>query len=51
MGDSPSTKHLEMLQAAITRIAGYSFVAKGWSVTLATAILGLACCDPRLSSG
>lgn len=45
MGDSPSTKHLEMLQAAITRIAGYSFVAKGWSVTLATAILGLAAKD------
>ncbi len=45
MVESRSTKHLEMLQGAIDRIAGYSFVAKGWSVTVATAILGLAAKD------
>jgi hypothetical protein len=42
MSDTASTKHLEMLQAAIARMASHSFVAKGWSVTLATAMLGLA---------
>ncbi len=33
-------KYLEMLQAAISRMSGFSFVAKGWSVTLATAVMG-----------
>lgn len=37
-----STKHLEMLQEAIARMGGYSFVAKGWSVTLSIATFGLA---------
>lgn len=45
MSEIGGTKHLEMLQDAISRMAGYSFVAKGWSVTLATAILGLATKD------
>jgi len=45
MSENQSTKHLEMLQASITRMAGYSFVAKGWSVTLTTAVLGLAAKD------
>src|SRR4051812_1017260 len=39
MADS---KHLEFLQAAIARMAGNSFLLKGWSITLAAAILGLA---------
>ena len=26
--------HLEMIQAVITRMAGNSFLIKGWSVTL-----------------
>lgn len=42
MTEGRSTKHLEMLQTSIARLAGYSFVAKGWSVTLATAMLGIA---------
>lgn len=36
------TKHLEFLQAVITRLAGNSFLIKGWSVTLTTAIIGFA---------
>ena len=34
-------KHLEMIQAAISRMAGNSFLVKGWSVTLLSAILAL----------
>lgn len=35
-------KHLEFLQAAISRMAANSFVIKGWSVTLGTAVLGFS---------
>jgi hypothetical protein len=35
-------KHLDYLQAAIGRMAGQSFLIKGWAVTLAAAALGLA---------
>jgi hypothetical protein len=38
----PDSKHLEFLQAAISRMAGNSFVTKGWSITLTTATLGVA---------
>ena len=41
------TKHLEFLQAAISRMAANSFLAKGWSVTLVTALLALAIKDGR----
>ena len=34
-------KHLEFVQAAISRMAGNSFLLKGWAVTLASAILAL----------
>ena len=34
--------HLEMIQAAITRMAGNSFLIKGWSVTLVVALFALA---------
>jgi hypothetical protein len=34
-------KHLELIQATISRIAGYSFLLKGWSVTLVVALFGL----------
>ena len=33
--------HLQMIQAVITRMANNSFVIKGWSVTLVTALLAL----------
>ncbi len=35
-------KHLEMLQAIIQRMAGNSFMLKGWNVLLVSAILALA---------
>ena len=42
-----SEKHLEMLQAVITRMAGNSFLLKGWSVTLISAIFALAAKDSK----
>ena len=36
------TKHLEMIQAVISRMGQNSFAVKGWSITLVTAILVLA---------
>ena len=38
-------KHLEMLQQIITRMASNSFLVKGWSVTLLSAILVLTARD------
>lgn len=35
-------KHLEFIQAIIARMAGNSFLIKGWSVTLAAALFALA---------
>ena len=35
-------KYLEMIQTVVARLASNSFVLKGWSVTLATALLGFA---------
>src|SRR5690242_11525377 len=35
-------KHLEMLQGVINRMAGNSFLLKGWCVTLVSALLALA---------
>lgn len=34
-------KHLELIQAIVTRLAGNSFMLKGWSVTLVAALLAL----------
>jgi hypothetical protein len=38
----PSEKHLELIQSAITRMAGNSFQMKGWNVALASAAIGFA---------
>ena len=38
-------KHLEMIQGVINRMAGNSFLLKGWSVTLISAIFALAAKD------
>ena len=38
-------KHLEMIQGIINRMAGNSFLLKGWSVTLISAIFALAAKD------
>ncbi len=40
-------KHLEMLQAVITRMAGNSFLIKGWCVTLVSALLALSAKDAK----
>jgi len=38
-------KHLELIQAVITRMAGNSFLIRGWSVTLVSALFALAAKD------
>ena len=38
-------KHLEMVQGIINRMAGNSFLLKGWSVTLISALFALAAKD------
>ena len=39
--------HLEMVQAVITRMAGNSFLIKGWSVTLVAALFALAAANTK----
>jgi len=39
---SAKHKHLDFIQAAINRMAGNSFLLKGWSITLIVAIFALA---------
>lgn len=43
--DSDRVKHLEFLQAVISRLASNSFVLKGWAVTLVAALFALAQLD------
>lgn len=38
-------KHLEWIQTVISRMAGNSFLLKGWSVTLVSALFALAAAD------
>ena len=38
-------KHLDCIQAVITRMAGNSFLIRGWSVTLVSALFALAAKD------
>jgi hypothetical protein len=38
-------KHLEFIQAVITRMAGNSFLIRGWSITLVSALFALAAKD------
>jgi hypothetical protein len=38
-------KHLELVQGVINRMAGNSFLLKGWSVTLTSALFALAAKD------
>jgi len=40
-------KHLEFVQSVIERMAGNSFLLKGWSITVATALLALATKEAR----
>lgn len=44
--DTPNKhKHLEFIQAAVSRMAGNLFLLKGWSVTLIAALFALAAKD------
>lgn len=47
MGNDAETRiaHLQMIQAVITRMAGNSFLVKGWTVTLVAALFALAAVD------
>jgi hypothetical protein len=40
-------EYLKMIQTVITRMAGNSFLIKGWCVTLVSAILALAAKEPN----
>jgi hypothetical protein len=40
--DSAWLKHLEFIQAVITRLANDSFLRKGWALTVAGAFYGFA---------
>lgn len=42
---SEQVKHLELIQSVVSRMAGNSFLLKGWSVTLGVALLGLGAKD------
>src|SRR5438093_13603250 len=42
-------KHLELIQAIITRMAGNSFLIRGWVVTLVAALFALAAKDANRS--
>ena len=42
IGMETKIAHLQMIQAVITRMAGNSFMIKGWSVTLVAALFALA---------
>ncbi|MDJ0899388.1 MAG: hypothetical protein QNJ55_11310 [Xenococcus sp. MO_188.B8] len=42
---SNKIKHLEMIQGVINRMAGNSFLLKGWCVTLVSALFALAAKD------
>ena len=45
--DDPTIKHLELIQAVVTRLAQNSFSYKGWAVTLVAAILALGAAANR----
>ncbi len=40
-------KHLDFIQAVISRLAGNSFLLKGWAVTLVSALFALSAYDRR----
>ena len=40
--DEQKQKHLDLIQGVINRLAGNSFMVKGWSVLLVSALLALA---------
>ena len=51
MANEEKMKHLDLIQDVIARLASNSFLLKGWSVTLASAMVGLSAksSEPRLA--
>ncbi len=47
--DADRLKHLEFIQAAITRMANHSFLLKGWGATIIAALLALGSKDSERS--
>ena len=47
--DDHVIKHLEIVQSTITRMAGNSFLLKGWTITIAAALFALAAKDSDYS--
>ncbi|MFH8702497.1 hypothetical protein [Streptomyces rubrogriseus] len=45
--DPDRVKHLEFIQAVIARLAGNSFLIKGWSLTVAAALLAFTAKESR----
>src|SRR5215831_11819226 len=45
--DENTIKHLQLIQAVITRLAQNSFAYKGWAITLVAAIFALAVKEVR----
>ncbi len=41
----PNVEHLQMIQSVISRLAGNSFLLKGWAVTLAAALSAISRAD------
>jgi hypothetical protein len=50
MGNEDLRKHLDLIQAVITRMASNSFLIKGWAVTLVSAVLAFAADKDKLAS-
>lgn len=48
MGTENKTKHLELIQGVVNRLAHCSFLLKGWSVILVSALFALAAKDAKL---
>jgi uncharacterized membrane protein len=45
MANENKLKHIDLIQAIVTRMASNSFLLKGWSVTLVSALFALAAKD------
>jgi hypothetical protein len=43
--DENKRKHLEFIQAAVSRMAGHLFLLKGWTITLIAALFALSAKD------
>ena len=51
MADARKLKHLELVQGVINRLSTNSFLLKGWSVFLISALLALSTADNRAAFG